>query len=85
MEGWHNLVTAFVSCFCGILFAPMLCNRWLNSELDVYCAIPYLCEYVGHRDISSTKVYLRLLPERFSGITKQMQEYCICLIPEVLN
>jgi integrase len=66
-------------------FCTHALEQMVDQGADVYCAIPYLCEYVGHRDISSTNAYLRLLPERFSDITKQMQEYCIGLIPEVEN
>ena len=66
-------------------FCTHALEQMVDQGTDVYCAIPYLCEYVGHRDISSTNAYLRLLPERFSDITQQMQDYCIDLIPEVQN
>jgi integrase/recombinase XerD len=66
-------------------FCTHALEQMVEQGTDVYCAIPYLCEYVGHRDISSTNAYLRLLPERFSDITRQMQEYCPALIPEVQN
>jgi site-specific recombinase XerD len=66
-------------------FCTHALEQMVEQGTDVYCAIAYLCEYVGHRDISSTNAYLRLLPERFSDITKQMQEYCPALIPEVQN
>ena len=66
-------------------FCTHALEHMVEQGTDVYCAIAYLCEYVGHRDISSTNAYLRLLPERFSDITRQMQEYCPALIPEVQN
>jgi site-specific recombinase XerD len=66
-------------------FCTHALEQMVEQGTDVYCAIAYLCEYVGHRDISSTNAYLRLLPERFSDITQQMQDYCIDLIPEVQN
>lgn len=66
-------------------FCTHALQRMIEQGSDVYCALPYLCEYVGHRDIGSTNTYLRLLPEKFSSISAQLGRYCTDLIPEVLN
>lgn len=65
-------------------FCTHALEQMIEQGTDVYCALPYLCEYVGHRDISSTNAYLRLLPEKFAGISAQLEAYCPALIPEVL-
>lgn len=66
-------------------FCTHALEQMVERGTDVYCALPYLCEYVGHRDISSTNAYLRLLPEKFSSISAQLEKYCAGLMPEVLN
>ena len=66
-------------------FCTHALEQMIEQGTDVYCALPYLCEYVGHRDISSTNAYLRLLPEKFSSISAQLEEYCPALIPEVMH
>lgn len=66
-------------------FCTHALEQMVRKGTDVYCAIPYLCEYVGHRDISSTNTYLKLLPEKFLSISGQLKKYCPDLIPEVLN
>lgn len=65
-------------------FCTHALEQMIEQGTDVYCALPYLCEYVGHRDISSTNAYLRLLPEKFSSISAQLEAYCPALIPEVM-
>lgn len=65
-------------------FCTHALEQMVEQGTDVYCALPYLCEYVGHRDISSTNAYLRLLPEKFSSISAQLEAYCPALIPEVM-
>jgi len=66
-------------------FCTHALEQMVERGTDVYCALPYLCEYVGHRDISSTNAYLRLLPEKFASISAQLEKYCPALIPEVAN
>ena len=64
-------------------FCTHALEHLIDLRTDMYCAVPYLCEFIGHRDISSTNAYLRLLPEKFSEISEQLKTYCSDLIPEV--
>lgn len=40
-----------------------------RSGADMQAYLPLLAAYMGHRDIRSTELYLRLTEERFGGIT----------------
>ena len=41
----------------------------VEQGTDVYCALPYLCEYVGHRDISDTNVSSLTVTSHLTGKT----------------
>ena len=39
-----------------------------NEGLDIYCSLPILSTFIGHRKIHSTEYYLRLTQEIYSDI-----------------
>jgi len=47
--------------------------RWYQEGADLSAKIPILATYLGHRDVSSTQVYLHLIPELFPEITKSLE------------
>ena len=64
-------------------FATTVLHRWLDEGKDISSRLPYLQQYMGHKDIASTSYYIHLLPEnliRSSGIDWEKMN---ALIPEV--
>jgi len=48
--------------------------RKMEAEgLDIYCALPLLCAYLGHYDIKSTERYLRLTGEVHGDIVEKLE------------
>lgn len=50
-------------------FACHVLNKLVQKGADPFCALPYLSVYMGHKDIKSTELYLRLTEDRFKEIT----------------
>lgn len=44
-------------------FATRVLLRWMDEGTDVITMIPYLSEYMGHGDFSTTMYYIHLIPE----------------------
>lgn len=49
-------------------FACHSLNKMTKAGKDIFCTLPYLCAYLGHVNIESSEIYLRLTQERFNGI-----------------
>lgn len=50
---------------------------------DIYCALPILSMYLGHRGIESTEKYLRLTMEAYDSLLETMDEFYQDVFPEV--
>ena len=50
-------------------FACHVLDKLAHEGADPFCILPYLSVYMGHKDIKSTEIYLRLTEDRFSEIT----------------
>mgnify|MGYP001570557619 FL=1 len=50
---------------------------------DIYCTLPILSTYLGHRGIESTEGYLRLTKESYAGIINSMDPFYEGVFPEV--
>jgi integrase len=50
---------------------------------DLYASAPLLCAYLGHKTISETEYYLRLVEENFRCITEKSEQYAPGLFPKV--
>lgn len=44
-------------------FASAALNRWLDCGENLFNRLPYLREYMGHKELSATVYYIHLLPE----------------------
>ena len=42
---------------------------------DLYTSLPMLSTYLGHRRITETEYYLRLMESHFSGILNKVEKY----------
>lgn len=46
-------------------FAVHSLRKMVNDGMDIYCALPFLSSFLGHKNIYSTEKYLRLVDEDF--------------------
>jgi len=62
------------------------CVRSLETMMkkgyDLYTSLPLLSTYLGHKHITETEYYLRLLDEHFSSITEMSGKYAPNLFPK---
>lgn len=58
-------------------------EKMVSEGRDIYCALPILSTYLGHRGIESTEKYLRLTEESFKSVIYEMGSYYGDLFPEV--
>jgi integrase len=64
-------------------YAIYALEQMVQQGMDVYCALPILSEYMGHRTVESTEKYLRLLPCEHTQIINKMAPSYEGLFPEV--
>ena len=62
------------------------CIRALETMMkkgyDLYTSLPLLSTYLGHKHITETEYYLRLLDEHFGSITEMSSKYAPKLFPK---
>lgn len=66
-------------------FAVHALEKMVNEGRDIYCALPVLSTYLGHRGIESTEKYLRLTVEAHDSIIGKMTKYYNDTYPEVIK
>ena len=44
-------------------FASACLNRWLDNGENLMAMLPFLREYMGHKNLSETAYYIHILPE----------------------
>ena len=64
-------------------FAVHSLEKMISDGKDIYCALPILCTYLGHKGIESTEKYLRLTKESFSNIINATEHLYADVFPEV--
>ncbi|WP_077215150.1 tyrosine-type recombinase/integrase [Bacillus dakarensis] len=64
-------------------FAVHALEKMVQDGQDLYCALPILCTYLGHRDIESTEKYLRLTEEAYGQIIDSVTPLYNGVFPEV--
>lgn len=64
-------------------FAVHSLEKMVSDGQDIYCALPILCTYLGHKGIESTEKYLRLTKESFSNIINATEHLYAGVFPEV--
>lgn len=60
-------------------------EKMVADGMDIYCALPILSTYLGHRGIESTEGYLRLTEQAYSGIINSMAPLYESVFPEVTS
>ena len=64
-------------------YAVHALEKMINDGQDVYCTLPILSTYLGHRGIESTEKYLRLTEEAYSSIIRTISPLYAGIFPEV--
>jgi len=64
-------------------FAVHALEQMVKQGLDIYCALPILSTYLGHRTIESTEKYLRLTSVAHADIIRALEPLYENLFPEV--
>lgn len=64
-------------------FAVHTLGNWVAQGKDLYVCLPILSAYLGHKGLSSTQHYLRLVPEAYSDVTAPFERCYSGVFPEV--
>jgi integrase/recombinase XerD len=62
-------------------FAVHRLESWYRQGADLGVKLPLLATYMGHKNLVSTQWYLRLTPEIFPNIVKQLEQFAGHVIP----
>jgi integrase/recombinase XerD len=66
-------------------YAVHALEKMINDGHDVYCALPILSTYLGHRGIESTEKYLRLTEEAYSSVINTIAPLYNGVFPKVVH
>ena len=66
-------------------YAVHALEKMVNDGQDVYCTLPILATYLGHRGIESTEKYLRLTKEAYGSIIDSIAPLYTDVFPEVVH
>ena len=66
-------------------YAVYALDHMVKQGMDIYCALPVLSTYLGHRTLESTEKYVRLVPAFHMDIINTMKEPYKGLFPEVAD
>lgn len=53
--------------------------------IDIYCSLPVLSTYLGHKAIESTNHYVRLVATMYPGLLKDIDRICINIFPNTTH
>lgn len=66
-------------------FAVHSLRKAIKSGTDINNFLPLLCTYLGHKRLSATEKYLRLVSEDYNIVTQSTNEFDKTIIPEVTD
>ena len=66
-------------------YAVHALEKMINEGQDIYCTLPILSTYLGHRCIESTEKYLRLTKEAYGSIIEKTIPLYTDVFPEVAH
>lgn len=66
-------------------FAVHALEKMVGEGRDIYCALPVLSTYLGHRGLESTEKYLRLTIEAHDSVIATMAKYYNDTYPEAID
>ena len=63
-------------------YAVHALEKMINDGQDVYCTLPILSAYLGHRGIESTEKYLRLTEQAYNSIINKVSPLYTNVFPQ---
>lgn len=66
-------------------FAVHSLEKMVSEGRDIYCALPILSTYLGHRGIESTEKYLRMTSEAYETVLETVADFYQNVFPEVTD
>jgi hypothetical protein len=57
----------------------------VNNGVDLYCALPILSIFLGHKDFRDTETYVRLTAEMYPDIMRKQKELVTDLFPTLFD
>ena len=57
--------------------------KMVAQEIDLYCFLPILSKYLGHKSIAATEGYIRLTAEVYPNMMERINTVCADIYPEV--
>lgn len=66
-------------------FASACLNRWLDNGENLLAMLPFLREYMGHRNLSETAYYIHILPENIIKSSAIDWDKFNAMFPEVTD
>ena len=66
-------------------YAVHALEKMIDVGQNVYCTLPILSTYLGHRGIESTEKYLRLTEEAYSNVVDTVAPLYTDVFPEVVD
>ncbi|MGX5687414.1 tyrosine-type recombinase/integrase [Arcticibacter tournemirensis] len=64
-------------------FAVHSLSMMAEQGTDIYCSLPVLSTYLGHKAIESTNHYVRLVSSMYPGLLKDIDRICINVFPNI--
>ena len=66
-------------------FAVHSLRQLVLTGMDVYCALPILSMYLGHKSIGATERYVRLTTDCYPLVMEKINDASRHLFPEVFR
>lgn len=66
-------------------YAVHALEKMINDGQDVYCTLPVLSTYLGHRGIESTEKYLRLTEQAYNSIIDKVSPLYTNVFPQEVS
>ncbi|WP_010248559.1 tyrosine-type recombinase/integrase [Acetivibrio cellulolyticus] len=66
-------------------FSVYSLEKMVREGRDIYCSLPVLSTYLGHRGIESTEKYLRMTVEAYDLVIGTMEDFYQGIFPEVIK
>ena len=66
-------------------FSVYSLEKMVVEGRDIYCTLPVLSTYLGHRGIESTEKYLRMTAEAYDSVIGIMENFYQGVFPEVIK
>lgn len=63
-------------------FAVHSLVKMVESGMDLYCALPILSTYLGHKSYQATNNYVRLTEDMFPGLLEKVDAICFNVFPK---